>query len=121
MAYILPHFNLFVNVWRNGNATSNPPDGVYPCNLTPGKRFTAAETDTGVVPQWITGTYILLPPFVDIRGVPDTAGAADTAEVPAGSGRFYQVYLVEDIGKGFLNEHRFASIVQRGPWPHPIP
>lgn len=121
MPFVLPNFNLFVNIWRNGNPTTNPPDVVSPCNLSPGRRFAAAEIDTGDTPLWVGGAYITMPPFTDIRGIPDTMGSPDMVEVPAGSGRMYLVYLVDDLGKGFANEHRLATIVQRGPWPHPIP
>jgi len=52
---------------------------------------------------------LLVPKLVDVRGPQDTV-SADLVEVPAGSGRWYVVVAVDDIGKGFSNEHRTASI-----------
>lgn len=63
---------------------------------------------------------VMLPSATDIRP-PNSAGGADKVEMPAGSGRFYQVQFVDDIGKGFPNEHRFAILAQMGVWPTPIP
>lgn len=59
--------------------------------------------------------YLLLQAYTDIRGE-NSVGGADTVEVPAGSGRYYTVTWVDDIGKGFSNEHRFACLVQDSPW-----
>jgi hypothetical protein len=45
-------------------------------------------------------------------------------EVPAGSGRYYEVVQVDDAGKGFPNEHRIAGLiatVDLGMWPVPYP
>lgn len=57
----------------------------------------------------IQSMNLLLPAGTDIRGPQDT-GFADSVEVPAGSARWYGVYFVDDIGKGFANEHRTACI-----------
>jgi len=74
---------------------------------------------------------LLLPALTDVRsGV--VAAVPDFVEVPAGSGRWYQVYAVDDIGKGFANEHRIAVILAVSAlvnptayagivWPVPIP
>jgi hypothetical protein len=64
---------------------------------------------------------LLLPPFIDVRGPQDTV-SFDMVEVPEGTGRWYQVTGVDDIGKGFDNEHRTASIyaLVRG-WTAPYP
>jgi hypothetical protein len=64
--------------------------------------------------------YILCPPFSDIRGLLNPGGS-DGVEIPPGSGRRYLVDQVDDIGKGFANEHRFALIYPTGVWPNPIP
>jgi hypothetical protein len=63
---------------------------------------------------------LLLPMLTDIRSDEKGPGS-DWAEVPAGSGRFYQVVYVEDIGKGFSNEHRGAMLIPYPPWPIPYP
>jgi len=63
---------------------------------------------------------LLVNALTDIRDQ-FTAGGASIVEVPQGSGRFYDVVMVEDVAKGFLNEHRMALISKRGIWPAPIP
>lgn len=74
---------------------------------------------------------LLLPAGTDVRDG-STGGEADIIEVPAGSGRWYSVMSVDDMGKGFPNEHRFAllhKIYERlnpilflgANWPTPIP
>lgn len=64
---------------------------------------------------------LLLPLQTDIRGLQDTV-SQDMVEVPAGSGRWYSVQIVDDIGKGYANEHRSASIFALpGGWTAPYP
>lgn len=122
MAYVLPQFPLTVNIWRNGNATSNPPDVVTTCNLSPGRRTMVAglQAVAGLAAGPVLFMEILLPNLADIRGWND-AGGKDTVEVPAGTGRFYECWFVDDIAKGFANVHRFAILVQLTPWPSPVP
>jgi hypothetical protein len=62
---------------------------------------------------------LLLPAGTDIRGTQDTVGC-DIVEVPAGTGRYYWSLTVDDIGKGWPNEHRIAKIVAvLGSWVAP--
>jgi hypothetical protein len=111
MAFTLPTFNLFCNV---------STQGLYPtvrasfvCNLAYGRRVNVASTGgTLVIGVPLVTMSLLLPPLVDVRGPLSTTGA-DVIEVPAGSGRTYQVAFVDDIGKGFTNEHRVAILEQR--------
>jgi hypothetical protein len=68
---------------------------------------------------------LLLPKGTDVRDELNATGR-DGVECPAGSGRFYEVIFVDDIGKGFPNEHRGATMEKTfgpGPteWPTPIP
>lgn len=66
---------------------------------------------------------LLLPKLTDIRGRFEVSpDPNDEVEVPQGSGRWYWVYFVDDYGKGFPNEHRFAYIEQiNSGWPIPTP
>ncbi len=124
MAYSLPTFNLHINVWRRGSAVFNPPDVTGMCNLTPGRRM----LDPGRLPEPSLPaagcSYVLVPKLFDIRDDKVFPGH-DNVEVPAGSGRFYSVGWVEDVGKGFPNEHRMAVLLWDGVslpyWPGPIP
>jgi hypothetical protein len=116
MAFRLPTFNLLCNI-SAPIAPFNPSIPPMPyrivgqaCQLTFGRRVNVASTggttSVGVITQTMN---LLLPALVDIRG-PASIGGFDMVEVPAGSGRFYQVVFVDDIGKGFANEHRTAGI-----------
>lgn len=122
MPFILPTFNLTVNVWYAGVPVANPPSLVVMGNLAFSKRTHIAQAiqpGPAVIP--ICYVYLLLPALTDIRGRWENGGPNDIVEVPAGTGRYYGVVQVEDIGKGFANEHRVAVIFQTAAWPIPIP
>jgi len=131
MAFVLPTFNLTVNIWRFGNPHTNPPDVVTPGQLkAPAMNF-APVFGGSVFSQH--GQGLLLPPGTDIRDLFQAPpNSSDMCEVPAGSGRLYFVLWVEDVAKGFANEHRYAILFkacQRSDihefagldWPTPIP
>lgn len=121
MGYTVPPMPLTCNVWTHSSLPPNPPRiAGLACNLAMGKRISGSVTST-IVPQ------LLVPALSDIRDGFNASGQ-DYVEVPAGSGRFYVVNEVDDMGKGFPNEHRFAvltkSLIPGGPgysWPTPIP
>jgi len=118
--YQVPTFNLPVNLWHAGNVPPAAPDLVTVGNLTPGRRtntpYVLAPAGT-VEPG---NMHLLVPAGTDIRDAKGGTGN-DLAEVPAGSGRFYDVVFVDDIGSGFINEHRFGMLAGAGPWPTPFP
>lgn len=74
---------------------------------------------------------LLVPALTDIRD--NSCGTrADVVEVPADTRRWYNVSSVDDVGKGFPNEFRVATLAKGGwfgdwvtygftPWPAPIP
>jgi hypothetical protein len=45
---------------------------------------------------------------------------SDTVEVPAGTGNWYQVTFVTDVGRGFPNEYRLALLARQAPVPDPL-
>jgi len=123
MSFVLPNFNLAVNIWRNGSdPLTDPPDVTSVGNLSPGKivsndsnqSFTGG-TDFGFM-------WLRLPANTDVQDYFNGVGP-DYVEVPAGSGRGYFVVRVDDIGGGFPNEHRFAMLAKWGlaAWPTPFP
>jgi len=132
MSFTLPAFNLDVNVFTGPWATK-AFRFLVKGNLALGKRVTG-QKQSGATSTPIYLGYsplLLVPPFTDIRDG-SCANNPDFVEVPAGSSRFYEVGWVDDIGKGFSNEHRYAEIykvfqgVGGGPftgvfWPTPIP
>jgi hypothetical protein len=140
MAYHLPNFNLSINLWRIPSLVSAAPDLIFAANLSPGRRV-FLQPPPNVASTFSTyGNFnqlseLLCPKGTDIRGV-QNASFTDLVEVPAGTARYYMVMWVEDVGKGFSNEYRFAHIVQMNwsqaislqgnqwaatPWPVPTP
>jgi hypothetical protein len=117
MPYVIPAMPLVLNVWHQWDPTSvyAAPDVIkVPCNLSPGKRTFLAPFDSpflgDIFNAWVYAfpMEVLLPKLQDIRA-PDLNGTLpDCLEIPGGSGRLYFVSYVDDIGKGFANEHRFA-------------
>lgn len=102
-------------------------------NLAPGRRIVDGpfgwDGGNAVVPATVS---LLLPAGTDVRDWSCAGHQTDFVEVPAGSGRWYGVLNVDDFGKGFPNEHRFAMIAKvfsflNGTlyagmdWPTPIP
>lgn len=112
MAFQVPNFNLTVEVWT-GPYLGKVSRGTSPANLAWGKRvqyayqeiFTPEETPASVA------MLLLFPAGSDVRSLV-SSGMGDVIEVPQGSGRWYGVVSVDDIGKGFANEHRAAVINQ---------
>lgn len=126
MPYVLPTFNLTCNVWHNPSAASVYllPDATFGCNLSIGKRVFSGYA-LGVVH---VGAILLLPALTDIRAAWNGLNP-DLVECPAGSQRLYFAESVDDFGKGFSNEHRFAVLLQQlagftfstGLIPFPVP
>jgi hypothetical protein len=121
MGFSVPNFNLNCNIWHPPATPPGAPSLTEKGNLAWGKRVSSSQgLYTGDSEPVMT---LLLPPGTDVRG-PQNASGPSAVEVPAGSGRFYTVIGVDDIGKGFPNEHRAASIAWTtayGTWPAPIP
>lgn len=128
MGFRLPTFNLLCNLSQPDLANTvmvpSPPYRVAGqlCQLTYGRRVNVTSTGgTAQVGTLALTMNLLLPPLADVRG-PQDIRSFDMAEVPAGSGRWYSVVAVDDIGKGFDNEHRSASIhAMEGQWVPPYP
>jgi len=121
VAFTVPTFNLVVNVWRQGNAPPAVPDAFFVCNLAWGRRVSSPQGLAGSANEPLL--TLLLPAGSDIRG-PQCVDPDTCVEVPAGSGRIYAVVGLDDIGKGFANEHRAAVLqwtILFGFWPSPIP
>lgn len=121
MSFSVPTFNLSCNIWQAPNAPPAAPDVTSVCNLAYGRRVNlgpvSEDFDAGTV------MTLLLPPGVDIRSSAQSASSS-WVEVPAGSLRYYATYGVDDVGKGFSNEHRAAilyPVSTFGVWPTPYP
>src|SRR3974390_3553364 len=110
MSYTVPEFNLTVNVWHFPHKPPDPPAIIIKANLAWGRRISLAST------AFVAGTtafmQLLVPPGTDLRTPVQNGPGPDLFEAPAGSGRFYESAFVDDIGKGFPNEHRIAIVFQ---------
>lgn len=117
--YILPAFNLFCNIQTPDSSST------VPCNLAWGRRVSPAVASLTEDPSASFTITLLLPAGTDITSALQSGpGASSYVEVPFGTGRWYEVFYVDDIGKGFTNEHRAALISPSqisGPWPRPYP
>jgi len=130
MAFTLPDFNLACDVYRGPWATKVLALSGVACNLAFSRRA-QLPTALQVNNEWSPIMSLLVPAGTDIRSLVN-AGVEDVIECPAGSGRWYQVGGVDDIGKGFPNEHRCALLFQISfamlgspyaglAWPAPMP
>lgn len=120
MAFVLPTFNLQCNIYT-GAQFADAPRLTVACNLAWGKRVNGAlAQEFSGHPSSFAVMTLLLPSLTDIRDTFNSSGS-DGVECPAGSGRWYFVDQVDDLGKGFPNEHRGAILEKAGSWPTPVP
>ena len=128
MAFKIPNFNILCNLSQPDVANTvqipSPPFRLQnqACQLTYGRRVNVSSTggtaEVGVLAMTMN---LLLPAGTDVRG-PQDVRSFDMCEVPAGSGRWYSVVFVDDIGRGFPNEHRTAGLhAMVGVWVPPYP
>jgi len=113
VSFTLPTFNLVCDIYTGpwlSKALRSP--GVQ-CNLAFGKRVNGFPTFDTAGDQLAASfeMYLLLPAGTDVRSK-IISGQGDIIDVPAGSSRWYGVFAVDDVGKGFANEHRVADLVQ---------
>lgn len=133
MAYVQPDYNILANLFSVALPSSLSFRTQTVCNLALGRRVNF-PVGAGVGSSF-GGFYmtLLVPPLTDIRdGMCAPGNNGDVVEVPAGSGRWYTCLGVDDVGKGFTNEHRAAALGKIGAygqwvalgipwWPAPIP
>lgn len=117
MPFYLPTFNLFCNIWNVqhdfflGPPIGLPTQALVPCSLQFGRKNEGGAS---------TPMHLLLPALTNINGqgaYPFTVNGilvGDSVEVPAGSGRFYCTFWVDDVAKGYPTEYRVADIERGG-------
>lgn len=113
--YRLPTFNLECGIWHGlvpPIVPVTPADVEVECQLRWTYRGQDILRNTDAPTQfWQPGQLLLLPALTDVRDVWNGAGA-DMVEVPLGSGCYYIVHAVGEVGKGFDNEHRCAYLAR---------
>ena len=118
----LPTFNLTCNVWFGQGINAVPMGGPdlagVACQLSPGERVSVGEVAGPGIYMWL-----MVPPRTNIAGDPRSllSPNGDLIECPAGSGRYYHLKFVDDVGKGFPNEYRFGLMVHGTSWLVPTP
>jgi hypothetical protein len=125
MAFQPPTFNLTCTIWRGYGPPHipRPAGGVdVPCNLSTKRAANEVANQFGFGMQ----VSLLLPKGTDVRPLygwssAPGGGPGDVVEVPKLSGRFYEVWGVDDVGKGFLNEYRLAALEQSSGEPPAFP
>lgn len=135
MAFAPPDFNLLCGIFAGPYDTRVLRLGSVPCNLAMGRRGVWGYHDPTNMGYGAATAQLLLPALTDIRDIlaQGTPGSvADIVEVPEASGRWYTVDSVDDVGKGFGNEYRFAWLAKLSSnsgrpnttglyWPIPMP
>jgi hypothetical protein len=131
MAFSLPVFNLTCEIFT-GPYLARVSRLTTLCNLAWGRRIQLSPGAWGgAVDDVSPAMTLLLPALTDVRDG-SNAGGPDMIECPQASGRWYLVVGVDDIGKGFANEHRAAWLGKASSavdstryaglvWPTPIP
>lgn len=134
MAFHPPDFNLTCDIYTVVSTSVKTLRLSSPCNLAMGRRINwpwSASASPGSFQGYTPG--LLLPALTDIRDqFCDPGISGDIVEVPQGSGRWYMCQGVDDVGKGFPNEYRMATLLKIGHynpwidlgipwWPTPIP
>jgi hypothetical protein len=137
MAFTVPTFPILCNIYTGQAYPPGAPRGAnVPCNLAYGRRVASPVQDQTLpsdgYPQGPLA-HLLVEKGTDIRDRfnNNPSPNADIVECPAGTGRYYRVEIVDDIGRGFPNEHRFATMQKMSgvnsewvgwpAWPVPIP
>jgi hypothetical protein len=117
MAYTVPQMPLEVNVWNLITPPGPPPYG--PPSFTTKAALRAMFTAQAIEITFFNFTCFMslsVPAYTDLRpwGAEGgwTGATGSMVEVPAGTGRYYQVQCVDDVAKGFPNEYRFAILTQ---------
>lgn len=106
-----PTFNLPVSLWRKPTSVLAAPTRSFMANLALGRRNALISQGGTSVLYPIMEMQLLCPAGTDIAGRIDGV-YWDVVEVPAGTSRYYVVFWVDDVGRGFPNQYRFAALAQ---------
>jgi hypothetical protein len=132
MAFSVPTFNLLCDIFTGPYSSRELRIVGQICNLQYGRRL-AHFSDFPSENEGSQLMSLLLPKLTDVRST--LCGyEVDIVECPQHSGRIYWVSAVDDVGKGFDNEFRVATLVSASEakfgtgsdflglfWPTPIP
>ena len=117
----IPDFPISCKIWSGSAPPPAAPRLTSACNLQYARKSDIKQGHLSLAGAQLI--YLLLPPLTDIRGAIQ-GQPNDIVEAPAGSGRYYSVFSIEDVSKGFPGEYRVALVVQDVSvafWPVPMP
>lgn len=131
MAFSVPTFNLLCDVYTGPWTGKVLRLADVPCNLALGRRVQQIYAAEFNAPYGPSAPNLLVASLTDIRDQ-HCGGDSDLVEVPKGTGRWYVVSIVDDVGKGFPNEYRLCGLQKISQatspgnfpglhWPTPIP
>lgn len=122
MPFRVPRFNLVARVWHGTPAIppAAAPDLSPQCQLVWDRAADIPFVRSSTPFRLGHVMKVRFPARTDVRDQNSTTNA-DVVEVPSGSGRFYLVFWVDDVGRGFANEYRQAMVMAIAPWPTPDP
>ncbi len=113
MPFTVPDFNLTCEIFAGPYDLRVLRLSAVPCNLAMGRRVQVNFHGTDGPNYGPATSSLLVPAGTDVRDNAQLVGGGapyDIIEVPSGSGRWYYVTGVDDVGKGFPNEYRFVSM-----------
>lgn len=132
MSFTIPDFNIQCDIYTGpwiGKTFRLTSD----CNLAFGRRNMSFIIDIPVAEAARASEImcLLLPARTDVRSTLQS-GMCDVIEIPRGTGRWYEVYAVDDMARGFDTEYRIAMVTQISEfldpllfpganWPVPMP
>lgn len=123
MAFSVPTFNLLCDVYTGPWLTKVLRISALPCNLALGRRGKKWMFIDVYIDYSSVSPDLLVPALSDVRdhSTSSPVGAyADIIECPAGTGRWYWVNSVDDVGKGFPNEYRMCGLQKILEWQDPV-
>lgn len=114
MGFSPPTFNLICKLYRGRWLLKTLIDDALPCNLAMGKRVQTANFDIAEPAYQPMQPHLMVPALTDVRDFSQAGavGRYDMVEVPADSGRWYRIGIVDDVGKGFDNEYRLCGMLK---------
>jgi hypothetical protein len=132
MAFTVPDFNLTCDLYSGPYVGRVLRIGSLPCNLAMGRRVQQLFVEYSNSTAGPAAPSLLVPAGTDARDPSTGQVDLDIVEVPAGSGRWYGIMCVDDVGKGFGNEYRLLAMTKIYQaldttkyaglhWPVPIP
>jgi len=109
MAFTVPTFPLLCNIYTGPWSAKVLRVANVPCNLALGRRQ-QNNFQLELTPfEFGACCNLLVGAGTDVRDR-SCASGYDVIEVVPGSGRWYYVSMVDDVGKGFANEYRFVGL-----------